>query len=154
MPSRISFRWSAPRSARRGMHFASLVLLGLLAACGSDDLGPAPLDVAGSYSATVFTVVPDGMPSIDALAEGSTLSIVIAADNAVTGTLALPAAVTGDEAFQANMAGTAVVDGTTVRFTQSADSFVRDLTWTIDGTALRVVDQQAGAARFTITLQR
>lgn len=141
------------RALRRSL--LPLLLLGALTACDSDSTDPIVPVIEGSYTGTTFTVTPDNASAIDALAGGGTLAINIASGNAVTGSLSLPAAVTGEsEDFTANMAGTAVITGSTVRFTQAEDSFVRDLTWAIEGTSLRVVNQQAGAARFTITLQR
>jgi hypothetical protein len=57
-------------------------------------------------------------------------------------------------AFSASMAGTVVQTGTTVRFEQTADTFVRDLTFTVVGNTLQTTSQVAGAGSFTITLTR
>ena len=103
---------------------------------------------------TTFRVTPTGQSPINVLAQGGTLSLVIASNSSTSGTLSLPASVTGGAALTASMAGTAVRSGNSVQFQQSADTFVRDLTWTVSGTALQVNDQAAGSARFTITLNR
>ena len=50
------------------------------------------------------------------------------------------------------MVGTATITATTVQFTQSADTFVRDLTWTRSTNRLEVTDQTAGDASYTISL--
>lgn len=126
---------------------------GTLAACGSDS-STGTTQIAGNYSATTFLVTPTGQPTINVLPQGGTLSIAIASNNSTSGTLSLPASVTGDAPFTASMAGTAVRTGNTVKFQQSADTFVRDLTWTVNGNALQVSDQTAGSASFTITLTR
>jgi hypothetical protein len=88
------------------------------------------------------------------LARGGSFTLTIGTDNRTSGTLSVPATVTGGEALTASMAGTAVRSGNTVRFEQSADTFVRDLRWTVDGRTLRAENQTAGAGTFTITLTR
>jgi hypothetical protein len=88
------------------------------------------------------------------LAQGGALSVVIAADGATGGTLTIPASVTGGSALNTSMTGTALRSGNTVRFQQTADTFVRDLTWTVGRSTLQVNDQALGGARFTIALSR
>lgn len=121
-------------------------------ACGGDSGTQASI-IAGNYTATVFRVTPSGQSVIDVLAQGGTLSISIAADNSTTGSISLPASVAGTP-FSASLSGTAVQSGNTVKFQQSADTFVRDLTFTVIGTTLQATNQVAGSATFTITLSR
>ena len=124
-----------------------------LAACGSD----TPTDsatVAASYRATTFRVTPSGQSAIDVLSSGGTLTVTINADRSTTGALSLPASVTGGAPLTASMAGTTVQTSNTLRLQQTADTFVRDLTWSVGSNALTVTDQQAGSARFTIVLAR
>jgi hypothetical protein len=128
-----------------------LVQLSLLA-CG-DGTSPST-SLAGSYVATDFRVTPTGQASIDVLGAGGTLSIAIAANNTTTGSLNVPGSVTGGAPFTASMAGTAMLSGSTVTFQQSADTFVRDLSWTRSGTTLSVTNQAAGSATYTIVLMR
>ncbi len=131
----------------------ALAVASVLAACGSDT--PTETNtLAGSYRATTFRVTPLGQSAIDVLAQGGALTITVAADNATSGSLNVPAIATGGTALTASMAGTAVRTGNTVQFQQTADTFVRDVNWTVSGNALTVVDQAAGSARFTITLAR
>ena len=127
-------------------------LIASTAACGDDPTSPNPLN--GTYTATTLRVTPDGQPEIDILAEGGTLSLTLSGQNTVAGSLFIPASATGGEAFTANMAGTVVRTGNTVRFDQDADNFVRDLTWTVSNGSLTVVNQAAGNARFTATLMK
>ena len=136
-------------TARRLLLATTVVLA---AACG-DDLIVAP-SLAGSYRATELRATFTGQTPVDVLAAGGTLSITIDGSNATSGTLSIPASLNGGTAFTASMAGTATVTGDNVRFTQNADTFVRDLTWTRTATGLRVVSQTAGSASFTITLTR
>jgi hypothetical protein len=140
------------------MH-ARMAGLGLMAAAalagcgGSDTVGTSNL-LAGTYVAIIFTVTPSGQAPIQVLDAGGSLRIEIAASGSTSGTLSLPASVTGGAPLNASMAGTASVTALTVEFTQDADTFVRDLLWSRVETALVVVDQPVGGAQYTITLVR
>ena len=120
--------------------------------CGSDSPSH-PSSLAGTYVATVFRVTPTGESTIDVLAAGGSLSVTIASDNTASGSLSIPASVAGTP-FTASMAGTVVQSGSTVQFQQTADTFVRNLTFTIVGNTLQATSQVAGAGSFTITLTR
>jgi hypothetical protein len=133
--------------------FPALLVLSLtLGACGSDTT--AASSIAGAYHATTFQVTVAGGNAMDALAAGGSLTLQVNADNTTSGTLSLPASITGGSAFTASMAGTASVSGNTVFFQQSADTFVRDLTWTINGNTITVSSQSLGGAIYTIVLTR
>jgi type IV secretory pathway protease TraF len=129
--------------------------LAALAACAGD--GPSSANpIAGTYVATVFTVVPEGTTNaLDIKASGGSLTITIAEDNASTGQLFIPKSLTGDPTdFVATMTGTAVVNGSTLTFTQLSDTFVRDLTWTVSGRTISVTNQLLMGDRYTIVLTR
>lgn len=128
------------------------IALALFSACGKDST--APSDLVGVYWATTFEVTLAGQSPIDVLAAGGSLQIQIATDNSTSGTLIVPASLNDGEAMDASMAGTAVQSDNRVVFQQSADTFVRDLTWSYDGSTLRVTNQTAGVGSFTITLTR
>lgn len=116
---------------------------------------PDPSDsLAGTYVATVFSVTPTGQSAINVLAAGGSLTITIAANYSTTGNLSIPASVNGGTALSESMAGTATITGTSVEFQQSADTFVRDLTWAFATNTLSVNNQTAGGAAHTITLTR
>lgn len=135
---------------------ALLAGVGVAAGCG-DSYGSSDSPVAGTWVATQFQITPTGQAQIDALAGGGTLSITISAANTTTGALSLPGSVTGGSALNASMAGTASLNSasTEVTFTQAADTFVRDLTWQrVGNTTLRVSNQVAGGASFTVTLTK
>ena len=125
----------------------------LIACAGCSD-ATAPGAVAGSYHATTMLVTPDGRSPIDVVAGGGTLRVTLLSDSTVTGTLQIPASASGGIPYAADMQGSWSMTGTTLRFTQSADSFIRDLSWSVGRRTLSVVDQRAGTATFTITLTR
>lgn len=110
--------------------FAVLVLA---SACDSSS-DPSP--IAGTYEATSFVVTETGEAPIDVLAEGGDLTVTIGSDNSTTGTLTVPGSLTGGADQSFSMSGTAIRSGNTVHFEQSADTFVRDMTWQIVGSDL------------------
>jgi uncharacterized membrane protein len=137
----------------------TLAVASLLAACASDS--PTETEtLAGTYRAQVFRVTPAGQAPIDVLAAGGSLTITVTDDNVTTGSLSLPASVTGESALTESMAGTVERTVTSIesdgsfRFRQAADTFVRDLVWTRNRDVLSVNNQSAGGARFTIMLAR
>jgi hypothetical protein len=129
------------------------VALVAIVGCGSGD-STSPETLAGSYTATTFLVTPDGQAPVNVLSQGGSLTLTLASDKSVTGTLHLPASATGAEPLTVTMNGTVTMSGSTVEFQQAADTFVRDLTWSVGTNALSVTNQRAGASVFTITLTR
>ena len=133
---------------RRRLLAASLFLA--VTACGSStDANP----LAGSYVATTFQVTPTGESMIDVLAYGGTLGITIANDNSTSGTLFVPASLAG-EVLTESMAGTAVLTGNRVAFTQSSNTFVKGLTFTVNGSTLEAMNQALNGATFDVVLTR
>jgi hypothetical protein len=127
-----------------------LSLLAVAAAC-SGGTEPKTADVAGSYSATAFTTTSAGTTT-NQLSRGSTLALVLSAQGAVTGTLFIPDdGVSGT--VNANMAGTWTLSGSTVSFTQNADTFVRDMSFTFANNTL-VGDDTFSGTRIQVTLTR
>lgn len=143
---------TARRSTFRSL-FAALAVIGTLAACGDDGLiDPDP--IAGVYTATTFRVTPSGAQERDVLAQGGSLKIIIGTNNTTTGTLNVPAVVTGNVAIQESMVGTVERNGNGVTFEQTADTFVRDLNWTVVNNTIAVTSQSVGGATWTIVLAR
>jgi len=108
-------------------------LLGLaaLAGCGSDTTAPDPL--VGNYIASQFmTTGTSGQTN--QLLIGSTLNITLKSDGTTSGHLHF-AASGSQPAFDADMAGTWSREGNTVEFDQTADSFVRDMPFTVTASA-------------------
>jgi hypothetical protein len=143
---------SSRRSSVRTL-CSALVAVSALAACG-EDRAIDPNSIAGVYSATTFRATPTGAAEIDVLAQGGSLIITIGGGNATTGALTLPATVTGTTTTQTSMAGTAVRTGNGIRFDQTADTFVRDLNWTLANNALSVTNQTVGGVTYTIVMTR
>lgn len=121
-----------------------------ISACG-DSSEPGGSTLAGSYTGTMLQIVPPGEPPADVLAGGGSLTLMIDAQSQVTGNLSVPPSIGGG--IEANMEGTALVTGGTVRFDQAADTFVRDLTFTLVGPQLRA-DQMLSGTRYEVILAR
>lgn len=113
---------------------------------------PDPL--IGTFLASTLTVTPAGQSVVDVLAQGGTLGLNVANNFVTAGTLILPASITGGAVFTASMTGTAVRTGTTVRFTQSADTFVRNLTFTLTENRLEAVSQVVAGTTYSVVLTR
>jgi hypothetical protein len=135
------------------MRFLFLVL-SMAATLPSCTKGTEPEDLAGSYSATVFKVTPAGQATIDVLAAGGSLTITITGNNTTSGTLSIPASLNGGVPFTASMEGTVTLSGSTVAFQQTADTFVRDLSWTFAGNSLSVSNQLVSGDAHTLTLTK
>lgn len=106
-----------------------------LGACGDDDgFGPEPIDqgdVAAAYEATTFTSTTDG-ETTDQLAEGAEFDITLNADGTTSGQLFVPGGAEDGGDFDVSLDGTWSFDGATdqVEFEHTADTFVRDMTFT------------------------
>ena len=135
---------------RRRAAAATAALL-VAAGCGKVT-DPDPL--VGTFLASTFTVTPAGQSVVDVLAQGGTLGLNVANNFVTAGTLILPASVTGGAVFTASMTGTAVRTGATVRFTQSADTFVRNLTFTLTENRLEAVSQVVAGTTYSVVLTR
>ena len=122
-----------------------------LAACsdGGDDV-----HIVSSYEATTFTVTPTGQAPINVLTAGGSLTINLMSDGTTTGSLIVPAGASGGTAINASMAGTFTRVGDTVTFDQDADTFVRDMDFTVSGSTLTGVENfGGGTVAVTLTLQ-
>ena len=139
-----------------GYRILPLGLLLILLACGGGDgdgaTGPPAESIAGSYAATNFKVTDSGT-TIDVLAQGGSLSITLTSQNATTGRLFVPGGGEGGVDLDADLVGTWTLSAGTVRFTQAADTFLRDIAFTVNGQTL-VSQDSAGGAVFDIVLSR
>jgi hypothetical protein len=102
--------------------------LGLLA-CGDDSFTPTEATVAGSYAATTFTAATAGGP-VDLLAEGMTVTITLRPDGMTTGRLYLAGGGDNGVDLDEDLTGSWTLDGKSVRFSQSANTFIRDAEFT------------------------
>ena len=131
-----------------------LLAAALLFAVGACRNTAEPDPIVGTFLATTFTVTPAGQGTLNGLALGGTLGINVANNLVTAGTLLMPPGLTGGATVVASMAGTAMVTGSTVRFAQSADTFVRDLTFTLVGTQLQALNQVVAGTRYDLILTR
>lgn len=114
-----------------------LVTAVFFAACGDDDgTGPTTASVAGTYVATTFTTTAGGA-TVNQLTGGASLWLMLASDGTVTGRLFIPDADEGGGDLDASMAGTWSLRDGVMRFSQTADTFVRDTPFQADGSTLR-----------------
>lgn len=133
-----------------------LIALGAvsLLACGGDDgpVGPTVAEVAGTYTATTFTGTQGGTTT-DLLAAGASVTATLAPDGTSTGRLFVPATVSGGlGTVDEDLGGTWQLNGTTVRFNQAADTFLRDLVLAVGVNRLQGEDVFAGVTlRITLT---
>jgi hypothetical protein len=129
----------------------ALLLLALVAvaACGDDSTGPSRADVAGDYRATTLTADIGGQ-TVDVLAAGVTLDLTLRSDGTTTGRFFVPAALNedGEGDLDADLSGTWTLNGNTVTFQQSADTFVRDASFTFRNDRLEFDD---GEIRVVLT---
>jgi len=122
----------------------------LVVGCDSST-DPTVEDVAGSYSASAFVTTTNGV-NTDELSRGATLTLVLSSSGSVTGHLHIPAD-NISPTLDADMAGTWALSGRTVTFTQTADTFIRNMSFgfvhgTLNG------DRTFGTTRVQLLLSR
>jgi len=123
----------------------------LAVACTGDSLSPS--EVAGTYHATLFTLT-EPTQTRDVLAAGGELTITLLDNAETSGRLFIPASITGTSDVDEAMTGTFMISGTTLRFNnQAADTFVRDMSFRIEGVTLRG-SANFGGPTITVTLTR
>jgi len=115
---------------RRSLIKRAPMLFGVaaLVACGSDSTAPNNT-VAGAYVATQF-VTTGSSGQTNQLLAGSSLLLNLGANGSVSGQLHMPAT-NGNPVLDADMAGTWAQSGNTITFAQSADTFVRNMTFAL-----------------------
>ena len=129
-----------------------LLAAAFAAGCGDDPLSVQ--DIAGTYEATEFEFTPTGGSTIDILAGGGSIDLTISPSGTVTGQLFVPAALNGGTDLNASMQGTVQLGGDRVSFTQTADTFFRDVNFSFDGGSLTGTHNDGdGQLRVTLTRQ-
>jgi hypothetical protein len=121
-------------------------LLGLafvLGACGGDSFSPTTETVAGSYTATTFTITSSA-GTTDLLAVGATVTVTLAGDGTTAGHLFVPNGAAGGGDLDEDLAGTWTLAGSTVTFSQTADTFIRDAAFTAGPNRLTGEDTFSG----------
>ena len=103
-----------------------------LAGCGGDDnpFSPTVANVAGTYNASQFTASDTELGDFNLLALGATVHVVLNPDGTTTGHIFVPDVGQEDGAVDADLTGTWTLSGSTVTFSQTADTFIRDVEFT------------------------
>jgi len=93
-------------------------------------------NIVGTYDAVTFTYAPTGGASQNVLAAGGSIHLVISNDLTTGGSMVIPASVTGGAAASVSLLGTAANVEGVVHLNLVADSFLRDMDFTFDGSSL------------------
>ena len=119
------------RSVRAWLGAWSLAAVAL-AGCGGNDnpFSPTVANVAGTYNASLFTVATDSLGTITLLAVGATVHVVLNPEGTTTGHIFVPDLGQEGGELDADLTGTWTLSGSTVTFSQSADTFIRDVEFT------------------------
>ena len=121
--------------------------LGVPGCSSSTDFDPP--DPLITYAAIAWMITEAGVET-NALQAGGTLDLELTEDLRVSGTLFMPAAINNGADLTADMAGTYTIDQGILRFAQTADTFVRNVAWDVDGQALIANEDVDGVAVFII----
>ena len=130
---------------------AALACVALATACG-DSFSPTVDTVPGAYTATTFTTTANGATT-DQLAAGGRFFMLLAADGTTMGQLVVAGAGAGGAELVEDMAGTWLLTGDKITLDQSADTFVRDMTFTVTENELRG-DATFGGTRIQVRMLR
>src|SRR3954469_1273677 len=144
-----------PEMNRRQYRFALSLLLIATAACGSDTAAEPPNALVGNYVAAQW-VTTGGSGQTNQILAGSTLNLALAGDGTTSGHLHV-AASGGNPAFDADMTGTWSEADNKVTISQTADTFVRDMTFNVVPNGSRwslAADQVFSGTRIQLTLDQ
>lgn len=106
-----------------------LLSLAAISGCGGSDSTAPSVPITGFYAATEFVTTGSSGPTNQILA-GSTLGLILLANGTVSGQLHM-AASGGNPAFDDDMNCTWTQTGNTIAFSQTADAFFRNITFTV-----------------------
>lgn len=135
---------------------ALLALAVSIAACGGDSTSPSTDPPAGNYNAITF-VTTGTSGQRDELLAGGSLQLELDPDHKSSGHLHV-AASSGSPVFDADMAGTWTANGNVVTVSQAADTFVRNMPFTLELDPVKgyvlLGDKTFSSTRIQITLKR
>ena len=131
------------------------ILLGAVAMLGCGEITSLSEDgPVGSYTAIILVMTQNSVPT-NVLAGGGSFTMTLAPDGTTSGRLHIIGS-TAYPAVDADMAGTWTRNGDEIDFTQSADTFVRNMTFRIeqitDSVWSLVGDDVFDATRVNVTL--
>ena len=109
-------------------------------------------ELVGVYNATEFTVT-DGGSTTDWIVAGGSVQLILDANQTSAGTMFVPGGNSDGSDLTADLTGTWTVNDGKVYFDQPADTFIRNMPFTVAGNTL-VGDQVFGTSRVRITLTR
>ncbi len=118
------------------MHRSAVKLVPLLLltlACGGDDdppFSPTVETVAGSYQASSLTGTQSGL-TVSLLSLGASVEMVLNEDGTTTGRVFAPGLDEGGQDLDLDLAGTWTLQGETVTFRHTGDTFIRDVPFTV-----------------------
>ena len=146
--------------------FAAFFFVAVAAACGDDDddnggTGPQAIgrpDIIGGYVATTFRTTIGGATT-DQLAVGAEFTIDVAADGTATGRLFVPDGAEDGGDLHADLEGSWTFNDSSdeVEFEQTADTFVRDVTFEAVRAGATIElrgDETFGIIRIVVVLTR
>lgn len=103
----------------------------LLISCGGDNgFTPTVENVSGSYSALSFTI-ESSVGTLDLLALGALVEATLDPDGTTSGRLFVPGADDDGGDLDEDLTGTWTLEGNTVTFSQTGDTFIRDVPFTV-----------------------
>jgi hypothetical protein len=122
----VSVAIGAPALASGAVALAAM----LVAACGDDDaFSPTTHNMAGSYSASTFTVTSSA-GTVDLLVTGGEVEVTLTADGEMSSHIFLPGGGEDGEDFEADVTGTWTLTGSTVTLDHEGDTVLQDLEFT------------------------
>ncbi len=124
----------------------------LIAGCEDDVLGPDMQSVAGTYTATEFTITT-GSGAEDLLTMGGSIVVTLAADGTTSGSVFVPS-VGGAGELDASLDGTWQLAGRTITFSHAADTFLRDMTFRYTDQGTITGDEVFANALIEVVLER
>jgi hypothetical protein len=135
------------------LFLAALAATAAVAACGDDPVYPPTMrDIAGTYTATVFDITT-ATGTTDLLAGGASITLVLDLNGTTGGRLFVPGGNEDGSDLDADLTGTWSVTSWEVTLAQSADTFLRDVTFTWDDGTLSG-SESFGGASFDVVLRR
>lgn len=136
-------------TSRNALVLASFALL----SCGGDDLSTPSRDaIVGTYQATTFTATQSGITA-NLLNLGATLSLTLTEDGSATGHLFGPRLGLNGSDVDEDLNGTWTLSGQTVQLSIPGATFLRDMTFQVEGNQL-VGDETFEDTRLQLILTR
>lgn len=110
-------------------------------------------ELQGTYTATSFTYATTGAAAKDVLAAGGSITLTIFNNFTTSGTMSIPASVTGGSAVQVSLLGEASRQGDQVTLQLITDSLLDGIVLTHSGGSLTGTAIASGTT-ITVTLSR